>query len=205
MLDKIDERLIKMENDMGTIKQKALDLEKVLNAVNSDVEKLKEDVATKADEERLQALENEVEELRNRSRRYNLVFYNIPEKGEGQNCVEFIQNFIANHMGLESLCGYVEIERAHRTPTYPVYNKRHPRPIHVAVLRYTDKIKILSNAALRLKDNPYAGNVIGIGADFAKKTQERLKELLPFKKHLKKKLGDDRKVFIAYPATLEIY
>ena len=64
-------------------------------------------------------------------------------------------------------------------------------------------MKILYNAASQLKDNPYAGNVIGICADFAKKTQERRKELLPFKKHLKKKLGDDRKVFIAYPATLK--
>ena len=36
-------------------------------------------------------------------------------------------------------------------------------------------MKILSNAASRLKDNPYAGNVIGIGADFAKKTQQRRK------------------------------
>ncbi|KAL9963744.1 hypothetical protein ACROYT_G027278 [Oculina patagonica] len=205
MLDKIDERLIKMEDDMGTIKQKVLDLEKGLNAVNSDVEKLKEDVESKADKARLQILENEVEELRNRSRRNNLVFYNIPEKAEGQNCVEFIQNFIANHMGLESICGYVEIERAHRTPTNPAsrYNKKQPRPIHVALLRYTDKMKVLSNAASRLKDNRYDGNVIGISADFAKKTQEQRKVLLPFKKHLQKKFGDDRKVFIAYPATLK--
>ena len=69
---------------MGTIKQKALELEKGFNAVNSDVEKLKEDVTTKGDEERLQALENAVEELRNRSRRINLVFYNTPEKAEGR-------------------------------------------------------------------------------------------------------------------------
>ena len=94
---------------------------------------IKEDVATKTDEEQLQALENEVEELRNRSRRNNLVFYNIPGKAEGRNGVEFIQNLIANHKGLESHCGYVEIERTHRTPTYPAYNKRQPRPIHVAL------------------------------------------------------------------------
>ena len=28
-----------------------------------------------------------------------------------------------------------------------------------------------SNATARLKENPYDGNVIGVGADFAKKTQ----------------------------------
>ena len=73
----------------------------------------------------------------------------------------------------------------------------------MACLRYTDEAKILSNAAARLKDNPFQGNLIGIGADFAKKTQERRKELVPYKRHLQKKLGQERKVFIAYPATLK--
>ena len=132
-------------------------------------------MATKADEERLQPLENKVEELQNRSRRNNPLLYNILEKVECQNCVELIQNFIANHMGFESLCGHVEIERAHCTPTNLAsrYDKRQLRPIHMALLHNTDKMKILSNAASWLKDSPYNGNVIGIGADFAKKTQEQ--------------------------------
>ena len=75
--------------------------------------------------------------------------------------------------------------------------------MHVAFLRYTDKVKILSNAVARLKGNPYQGNLIGIGADFAKETQERRKVLIPFKKHLQRKLGKERKVFIAYPAILK--
>ena len=204
LLDKIDERLIKMEDGMGTIKQKVLELEGGLNSVNSEVADLKESIEKKAEKEHLQLLEEEVEDLRNRSRRNNLVFYNIPERAEGQNCVEFIQNFIANHMALEALRGRVEIERAHRTPTYAAnHNMKKPRPIHVAFLRHTDKLKILANAAARLKGNPYNGNIIGIGADFAKKTQQRRKALLPYKKHLQKKLGDDRKVFIAYPAILK--
>ena len=41
--------------------------------------------------------------------------------------------------------------------------------MHVAFLRYTDKMKVLRNAAARLKDNPLNGNVIGISEDFAKK------------------------------------
>ena len=108
LLDKIDERLIKMEDDMGTIKQKVLELEGGLNSVNSEVADLKENIEKKAEKEHLQLLEEEVEDLRNRSRRNNLVFYNIPERAEGQNCTEFIQNFIASHMALETLCGQVE-------------------------------------------------------------------------------------------------
>ena len=136
LLDKIDERLIKMEDGMGTIKQKVLELEGGLNSVNSEVADLKESIEKKAEKEHLQLLEEEVEDLRNRSRRNNLVFYNIPERAEGQNCVEFIQNFIANHMALEALRGRVEIERAHRTPTYAAnHNMKKPRPIHVAFFK----------------------------------------------------------------------
>ena len=58
----------------------------------------------KAEKEKLEELENEV-------------YYHVPEKAEGQECADFIQDFIATHMGLETLCVNVEIERAHRTPT----------------------------------------------------------------------------------------
>ena len=129
---------------MGTIKQKVLELEGGLNSVNSEVADLKESIEKKAEKEHLQLLEEEVEDLRNRSRRNNLAFYNIPEKAGGQNCTKFIQNFIASHMALETLCGQVEIECAHRTPTYAAkHNKRKPRPIHVAFLRYTKKRRFL--------------------------------------------------------------
>ena len=63
------------------------------------------------DLEKLEELENEVEELRNRSRRNNLVYYHVPEKAEGQECADFVQDFIASHMSLKTLCVHVEIER----------------------------------------------------------------------------------------------
>ena len=124
---------------------------------------------------------------------------------EGQDCAAFIKGFINIHMGLEALCGDIEIERAHRTPTKVPgnNNNKKPRPVHVAFLRYTDKVKILSNAAARLTDNPYQGNLIGIGVNFTRETQERRKDLIPFKKHLQNKLGRGHKVFIAYPAILK--
>ena len=205
VLDKVNERLSKIEYDIKDNKGKVGKLEEGPNSVNSDVAEIKQDLERKAEKEKLEELENEVEELRNRSGRNNLVFYNVPEKAEGQECAEFIQDLIATHMGPETLCGHVEIERAHRTPTTPAKNsdKKKPTPIHVAFLRYTDKVKILSNAAARLKDNPLQGNLIGICADFAKRTQERRKELVPYKEHLQKKMGQERKVFIAYPASVK--
>ena len=205
MLDKINERLSKIEYDITDIKGNVAKLEEGLNSVNSDVAEIKQDLEKKAEKEKPEELENEVEELRNRLRRNNLVFYNVPEKAEEQDCAEFIQDFIATHMGVETICGHVEIECAHRTPTRWAKNsdKKKPRPLHVALLWYTDIVKILSNAAARLKDNTFQGNLIGIGADFAKRTQEQRKELVLFKKHIQRKTGQERKVLIAYPATLK--
>ena len=141
----------------------------------------------KAEKEKLEELENEVDELLNTSRRNNLVYYHVPEKAEGQECADFVQGFIATHMGLETLCVHVEIERAHRTPTRRAKNsdKEKPRPIHVAFLRYTDKRRCY----FRLKDNPFQG----------KRTQERRKELVPYKKKSIEETRAKRKAFIAYP------
>ena len=155
VLDQINERLIRIENDISTVKGKVDQLEDGLNYTNSKLAEMKGKLEEKAEKDKLKDLERDIEDLRNRSRRNNLVFYNIPEKAEGQDCAAFIKEFINTHMGLEALCGGVEIERAHRTPTkVPGNNSKKPRPVYVAFLRYTDKVKILSNAAARLKDNP---------------------------------------------------
>lgn len=197
VLEQINGRLLKIENTVG-------DMERGLNSMTAELQKVKTDLDSKADNATVDALKDEIEELQNRSRRNNLVFYNIPEKAEKGDCISFVQDFITQHMGLETICGHVELERAHRTPSKtPSAGEKGPRPMHVAFLRYTDKMKVLRNAAARLKDNPLNGNAIGISEDFAKKTQRRRQELVPYRKFLKKKLGDDRKVYIAYPAILK--
>ena len=99
-LEKLNESTDRIEERLTSIKGKVADLEKGLNSVNTEVAKMKQDIEKKVGFEKLQMLESEVEELRNRSRRNNLVFFNVTDKAEGQNCAEFIQNFIVSHMGL---------------------------------------------------------------------------------------------------------
>ena len=140
MLDKINERLSKIEYDIKDIKGNVAKLEEALNSVNSNVAEIKQRLEELAWKTKWRNYATDQGEK-------NLVFYNLPKKAEGQVCAEFIQDFIATHMGLETLCGHVEIERAHRTPTRREKNsdKKKPRPIHVAFLRYTDKAKIQGN------------------------------------------------------------
>ena len=166
VLEQIDGRLLKIETTVS-------DMERGLNSLTEDVQKVKADLGLKADIATVEKLKDEIEELQNRSRRNNLVFYNIPENAEKGDCISFIQDFISQHMGLETVCGHVELERAHRTPSkMSAATGKRPRPIHVAFLRYTDKMKVLTNAAARLKDNPLNRNIIGISEDFAKRTRE---------------------------------
>ena len=166
ILDHIYERLTTIESDSKKLKETVSQIEGGLNTIKLDVQETKTLAEQKADKARDEALEKEVEELRNRSRRNNLVFYNVPEKTEEKDCISFIQDLIATHMGLETLCGHVDIERTHRTPTRRPNDSSGkqgpPRPIHVSFLRYTDKMKVISNAAARLKDSPLNGKLIGI-------------------------------------------
>ena len=148
VLEQINGRLLTIENTVG-------DMKIGLNSMKVELQKVKTDLDFNADNATVEVLKDETEELQNRSRRNNLVFYNIPEKAEGGDCISSIQDFITQHMGLETICGHVELKRAHRTPskTPSVGEKVRPRPIHVAFLRYTDMMKVLRNAAARLKDN----------------------------------------------------
>ena len=75
MLDKINNQLSTIKQDITNTKSNVTELEKGLNAVNNYVTEMKESVKWKADLKQLEDLEREVEDLRNRSRRNNLVFF----------------------------------------------------------------------------------------------------------------------------------
>jgi len=60
VLDRIEERLVRMKNDMTSIKEKVADLEKGLNSVNTEVAEMKQGIEKKADFEKLQMLESEL-------------------------------------------------------------------------------------------------------------------------------------------------
>ena len=148
VLEQLNGRLLMIENTVG-------DIERGLSSMKEDLQKVKVDLDLKADNTTVEALKDEIKELQNRSRRNNLVFYNIPEKAKRRDCISFLQDFIMQHMDPKTICVHVTLERVHRTPSKrpSVGEKGWPRQMHDAFLRYT-------------------------------------------------KLGDDRKVYIAYPAIL---
>ena len=92
-----------------------------------------------------------------------------------------MENFIEvellqRHMKLETK---IEVMRAHRSSfrrNPPENETPKPRPIHVYLLRYTDKVNLLKVAASKLKDNKYKESMIFISDDVSKSVRDdRLK------------------------------
>ena len=112
-----------------------------------------------------------------------MVIWNVPEGSEdGMRMTEFIQHLLNNHMKLEE-AEAIEIMRAHQSPTTHNRDQLKSRPIHVYLLRYTDRQFILANAAKSLKDNPFKGSKLYISDDVTKEIRDQRKLLK--EEHLK--------------------
>ena len=100
-----------------------------------------------------------------------MVFWGVLEGSE--NDFASMENFIEvellqRHMKLEKK---IEVMQAHRSSfrRNPSENETpKPRPIHVYLLRYTDKVNLLKVAASKLKDNKYKESMIFISDDVSK-------------------------------------
>ena len=92
-------------------------------------------------------------------------------------------------MGLEN----IEVMRAHRTKINQAAESAsapQPRPIHVYLLRYPDKGRILKAETNTLKDNPFCDSQIFISDDVSKAVRsERAKLRKDHLKQLKEREG----------------
>ena len=79
-------------------------------------------------------------------------------------------------MGLEN----IEVMRAHRTKINQAAanaSAPQPRPIHVYLLRYLDKGRILKPATNTLKENPFCDSQIFISDDVSKSVRSKRAKL----------------------------
>ena len=126
------------------------ELEEEVNEVTISIEE-------KASRDEIAALEKRIDDLENRSKKNNVVLWGLQEDVEKEfDSLELFlkQNFFENHMGLQN----IEVMCAHRTNIKQRASKANAatsRPIHVYLLRYTDKSRILKAASNKLKDNAF--------------------------------------------------
>ena len=141
------EQVKKLQEDFQTADKSILDIQKELEmkADIKDLERLKEEFLQKTDD------------LENRSKHNNLVFWNVPEGEEsGRGCIRLFEDIIVNHMKLKDTDDVV-IERAHRSGVKKSAKdgKEFSRPIHCRFLQWGDKEYVMKKPPCALKNNPY--------------------------------------------------
>ena len=109
---------------------------------------------------------NKTTDLEDRSRRNNLIFYNIPEydtDGEGKkDCEKIVVDLLKQRQFFKPE-SHIYIDRAHRLGRFKTDQSSRPRPIIVGFCFFKDKQYILANGRY-LKDCD-----VNISEDYSKK------------------------------------
>ena len=170
-------------------------------ALKFDMDSLKQEVAEVT--KKLALAETKIDDLENRSRRNNLVIYNVPEGQEGStsaDCSKFVMNL------LKACSVSATIQRAHRTgpPQDDVGSttsgkRPRPRPIHVGFSSYVEKER--SKKALVQSFKKQTENRFFVSDDFSRRVQLLRKEKLPELKQLR---DQGKNAFFVFPAKIVV-
>ncbi|KAH3837150.1 hypothetical protein DPMN_110529 [Dreissena polymorpha] len=121
------------------------------------------------------SLSNDLLDLKSRSMRDNLLFFNFEEEAlfesrKAENCVDKLLSFCENELSTHNARSEIKIDRAHRIGNY---DRGSCRPI--VVNYFQDKMKIKQ----QMLDNPRASNK-RVSDQFPRAIQERRKILIPY-------------------------
>ena len=164
------------------------DLKESVSLMGKEVQETKDALELKVSRDHVNQRADKLDDLENRSRRNNIVIWGLQENmEEGRQIEKFlIEELFLRHMNLEG----IEVMLAHRTNmssgAFSASGRRpfsvknpgsKPRPIHVYLLRYTDKTKILKPAAKTLKGKEFCGWKLFISDDVSKRCRDRRAQL----------------------------
>ena len=184
-LNSILEKLSSLESSQEKMAADVNALKDSYSALDAQMSEVNNELALKATREELASIHKKMEDLENRSKRNNIVLWGLKEGVEvAHNSFEsFLKvEFFEKHMQLQN----IEVMRAHRTNVSQRATAENPspaRPIHIYLLRYSDKVQILKVAASALKDNLFLDSQIFISDDVSKNVRKERAELR--KSHLK--------------------
>ena len=180
-----------LENKWSEVMKELGEHKKALESQDCEITELKKSLNDYAPKKELENLKRNLVDLENRSRRNNLIFWNVPEHAEDTyaSCANFIESFVKDHMKCTEIQGFI-VERAHRTQM----KNSDQRPIHAKIVNWSHKEKIIKMAAKLLKDNPFLGKKIFISDDVSVEVRQDRARLKP---HLEK-LRSSEDVLFAY-------
>ena len=187
------------------MKLKLADQDEKVTACSIQISELEREVARLKDVSN--NLEIKLDDLENRGRRNNLVFYGVPESsGSGKEvCADVLKEVLQDFVGLSA--ADFTVDRCHRTPTHrsPPSSAQSqdqsskPRMIHAQFTSFADKEKVRTACIRKFKTTEFKGNKLFVSEDFSRRVLRLRKEKLDTFKQLKK---DGRKPFFLFPAKL---
>uniref|UniRef100_A0A672HY36 L1 transposable element RRM domain-containing protein n=1 Tax=Salarias fasciatus TaxID=181472 RepID=A0A672HY36_SALFA len=167
-----------------------------LKTTNSDANrKLEENPPATRDE--VNALQQKLDDLKNRSRRNNLRFVGFPEGCEGTDTLAFICDAVPRLLNIDFQDG-LEIDRAHRSFARQKPDGQPPRVIIARFLRFRDREQIVE-AAQKLGKLSWDGHNIMIFPDCSKLVTDRRATFNPCRRLLHEK---EFKFSLLFPAVL---
>ena len=194
-------RLDTVEGEIKHTNSRMNSLEDSLQMFHESHEEINEELKGKANKEDVDKLERKIDDLENRSRRNNVVFWGFPESvEEPADCKKLISEFLETQMDLKN----IEMDRAHRSPMgkfNPNTGRRGPRPIHVKFLRYSDREEVLRTAPKALKDKRFKGQKIFVSDDVSESVRKDRKKLITLRNKLRNE-GKFASLLWAVPACL---
>ena len=154
-IDKIDQKIKNIEGKVKDLEESKNfdaglfeDMANKQREINSILSKMKKFETEQKERER--KLQDEVTDLKCRSMRDNLMFYNLQEEN-GENCEEKVLSFIENRLGIERATTDIKLHRAHRKGTF---KRGNTRPIVAKFTNYPDREKV-RKAAKNLKGTEF--------------------------------------------------
>ncbi|KAH8030049.1 hypothetical protein HPB51_006481 [Rhipicephalus microplus] len=190
-ISKIEEMLKVLQSGQVTVLEKLSGIAKT----QDELRKKLDDVITKTNviEKRLTTLEetekkfaDKLDDLENRSRRTNLVFFGIPDshpKETWEESENLVKSVCTDVLKLENIA----IERAHRLGAYKT---ERIRPIIASFSGSKSRESVLRNA-YRFKGTSYS-----VSEDFSKAVQEKRRQLWKYSKE--KQLDKKNRVHLSY-------
>ena len=133
------------------------------------------ELSLKASREELASVYKKMEDLENRSKRNNIVIWGLKDGAEvAHNSLEDflrVELFEKHDIQLQN----TEVMRAGQTNVNQQATEANTsmvRPIHIYLLRYSDKVQILKVVANALKDNPFLNSQIFNSDDVSKSVRK---------------------------------
>ena len=163
-----------------------------------EVNNLKDEV--KDLKEKLKYCDIKIDDLENRSRRNNLIIFNLPEGTEGHDCAKFVTSLLQTECNINATA----IQRAHRTGK--ISNSRSvaqskPRPVHVGFSHFVEKEQCRKALLELFKRKKFNDSRLYVSNDYSLKVQRLRKEKLP---ELRRLRAEGKEAFMVYPAEIKI-